>query len=511
MKSAILIYIALSFAPLGAAPTAETPDKLFRAGSLFQEHMVLQREMAVPVWGEATPGATITVEFGDQKKTTTAGDDTKWRVVLDPLQASFEPRTMTISSSADAATITLPDVLVGEVWICSGQSNMQMGVNRAPKVKALIPKAKNIRSFTVKRTVSLTEQDRCEGKWVDQYPDSAVAFGFSYFLEHSTGMPVGIILSCWGSSSLEAWMPRDMEGSVPHFKTLMKEFDANTANLNKINAILAGTQPWGKSEDIFLRQQHNILYNAMMHPLAPYACRGLVWYQGERNATSLTALSGKGVNRTSGMLIYGDVLKQWIQRYRKQWQQEDLEFLLVMLPGFGQTLASGPDQSPQSPIAHSWAWMREAQMKALELPHTAIANTIDLGNLKNIHPNDKLPIGERLALLASRDTPGSSVIPKGPVMKNVDRNGNSLIVHYEHAAGLMTRDAAPPSGFWLADESGKWVPAKAEIRGQTVVLRSEDLSKPLYVRYAFSAMPAVNLVNGADLPAYPFRTDSFQP
>ena len=211
------------------------------------------------------------------------------------------------------------------------------------------------------------------------------------------------------------------------------------------------------------------------------------------------------------MLIYGDVLKQWIQRLRKEWGNDEMNFLIVMLPGYGNILPTGPEKSPESPVAHSWAWMREAQLQALDLPNTGVANTIDLGDVKNVHPKDKLPVGQRLALLAARDTLGKDIEAQGPVKSEVEVREDSIVVSFDHAEGLKTTNGAPPSGFWITDDSGKWVRAGARIEGETVVLKSAELKNPLYVRYAFAGMPKVNLVNAAGLPAYPFRTDSFKP
>lgn len=481
-------------------------------GSPFKDHMVLQRDMPVPVWGKAGPDALITIEFANQKKETTADKRGKWQIKLDPMGASFESRTMTVSSSMEKEPLFIFDVLVGEVWICSGQSNMQLPVSAVPQIKSLVPSAVNIRSFTVKNKVAFQPQDTCDGEWVTQYPNSAVAFSFAYFLEKAANMPIGIILTSWGSSSLEAWMPRDMTKTVPHFKIMMDEFDADTTTKNRIKAILDGPKPWSRKDDIFLRRQSNILYNAMMHPLIPYACRGLVWYQGERNAQSMDGmLKDPWFSRNSGMLIYGDVLKQWIKRYRQEWNRDDFEFMIVMLPGYGGVLDSGKDMNPESPAAHSWAWMRESQLKALDLPHTEVVNTIDLGDVKNIHPKDKLPIGQRLALFATKNNLGQNIEVQGPIMSHVEVNGHSLVVHFDHADGLKTMDGKAPTAFWLADDSGKWFPADAKIKGQTVILQSSKLKKPKYIRYAFTGKPEVNLVNEKDLPVYPFRTDTFQP
>jgi sialate O-acetylesterase len=471
-----------------------------RIASLFKDHMVLQREIPVPVWGTDDPGATVTVEFAGQQKKAVASASGKWQVMLDPMPASFEPRILKVSSNRQSAigTLQCSDVLVGEVWICSGQSNMQIPVGGVPEIKALIPTAKNIRSFEVENTVSFTEQESCNGTWEAKYPNSAVAFGFSCFLQAAADVPVGIILTAWGSSSIEGWMPRDMTEKLPHFKKIMDEFDADTKGRERIKEILAKPGAREMREDVFLRTQPNILYNAMMKPLIPYACRGVVWYQGEANSKTIEA-----------MRQYGTTLPLWAQRYRQEWHNDSMHFLVVMLPGYGKLFRD--DIDPEDPSAISWAWMRESQLKILELPHTGIISSIDTGLLGNVHPKDKLPIVQRLALLASRDTLGQATEAQGPIVKKVEPQGDSLVVYFDHAAGLKTTDCEAPNAFWLADDSKHWKRADAAIAGQTVVLKSAELGKPLYVRYAFSGMPKVNLVNGADLPAYPFRTDRFEP
>ena len=485
-----------------------------KLASPFTDHMVLQRGMPAPVWGEAESGALILVEFADQRMTAVADSNGLWRVDLDPFSASFVPRILKVSASKNGSVdrLEFSDVLVGEVWICSGQSNMQFGVGNVPEIKALVPKAKHIRSFEVKRNVAFEEQDYLEGEWVKQTPNSAVAFSFAYFLQEAGEIPVGIILTAWGSSGIEAWMPRDMTDEVPHFKTIMEEIDANREAHDRIQAALAGPKPWARGEDVFMRRQPNILYNAMMKPLAPFACRGLVWYQGERNTQSMYGMVKEPwYSRNSGMLLYGETLQKWIQRYRKEWEREDLHFLVVMLPGYGKSLNSGLESRAESPTAHSWAWMRESQLKALELPRAGVVNTIDLGHATNVHPKDKLPIGQRLSLLGARDTLGQKISAQGPVYERVELRKDSIIVHFRQAEGLTTIDGETPSGFWLAHESTKWAPAEARVEGESVILHSPQLENPLYVRYAFAGKPEVNLVNRAGLPAYPFRTDRFKP
>lgn len=477
--------------------------------SLFTDNAVLQRDRQVPVWGTADAGSAVTVKFATQKKTAVADNAGQWKVHLESMVANSAPQILSISSGKDE--ISCANVVVGEVWICSGQSNMEMSHTRVGAVRKLVGSARGLRSFRVGNTVAFTQQRRCEGNWVDQHPDSAVAFAFAYFLQQASDVPVGIIQSSWGSSSIEAWMPRDMTDTVPHFKTLMDEFDADIQTRQRITSIL-DSKPWNRRDDIFLRRQSNILYNAMMHPLAPYACRGLVWYQGERNTQSMHGMvKTPWFSRNSGMLKYGDTLKAWIQRYRQQWGNDQMEFMIVMLPGYYKPMKTGPKLGGQHPASHSWAYMRESQLSALELEHAHVANTIDLGMEKNIHPQDKLPIGQRLALLAAANTLGQDVQAYGPMFKSAEVQAGQVVVHFDHAQGLRTVDQKAPKGFWLAEDNGKWVEADSEIKGQSVVLGSSELTSPKYVRYAFVGKPDVNLVNEADLPAYPFRTDNFNP
>ncbi len=479
--------------------------------SVFTDHMVLQRDKVLPVWGKSGPDEQIIVTFAGQKKTTRSTSDGNWMVKLEPLSGSKVGRDLVVLGNSK---VVISDVVVGEVWICSGQSNMQFAASAVTEIRGLTPFSENVRSFEVKRTVSLTEKDAVSGQWEIANPSSAVAFSFAYFLQNSLDVPVGIIHSSWGSSSIEAWMPKDMTEKLPHFKTIMAEFDADTATQNRIHRILKTPNGWTGQDDIFLRRQPNVLYNAMMKPLAPFACQGIVWYQGERNTRYLSGMpqvnQENWYERVAGMKEYGDVLSQWIVRYRQEWHDDEMNLLVVMLPGYGKGTMKKPDIDPESPTEESWAWMRESQLKVLDVPHTAVANTIDLGDLTNIHPKDKLPIGQRLALLAAKSAIGSDRLTTGPILKNIEIRGGELIVKFENATGLKTLDHKAPTAFWIADNSGQWKPAVAKLIGENVILSSPEIAKPLYVRYAFSGKPKVNLVNSLELPAYPFRTDDFE-
>ncbi|MEQ8556517.1 MAG: sialate O-acetylesterase [Cyclobacteriaceae bacterium] len=506
-SSKIKIIGLLSLVILSLATSAQ---QLQPAG-IFTDHMVLQRDTDVPVWGKSTPGEKVTVTFAGQTKTTKAGNDGKWMVRLDPLEASSQGRDMTITGKS---AVTLVDVLVGEVWICSGQSNMQFGVSNVPEVRGLVPFANNIRSFEVKRTVALEAQETLSGEWKNTHPASAVAFSFAYFLNDLTNMPVGIIHASWGSSSIEAWMPRDMTETLPHFKTIMEEFDRDTIRQTRIREILKAPNGWTRQDDVYLRRQPNILYNGMIKPLVPYAVRGLVWYQGERNTRYLSGMPAvtkeNWFHRVAGMKEYGEVLTQWIGRYREEWQNDEMNFMIVMLPGYGKGTVSQPAIDPEDPAAESWAWMRESQMEALDLPHTSVINTIDLGDVNNVHPKDKLPIGQRGALLAAKNMSEQDILASGPMMSKVIMLDNQLVVHFDNATGLKTVNGRAPTGFWIADNSKKWERADSRIEGERVILTARNIAKPIYVRYAFAGKPEVNLVNAGELPAYPFRTDDWE-
>ncbi|CDF78489.1 putative carbohydrate esterase (CE6) [Formosa agariphila KMM 3901] len=480
-----------------------------KPSNLFSNHMVLQSGMEVPVWGDAKPNEKITVTFANQEKSTITDAKGKWMVKLEPLGVSKIGRSMSISGHSK---ITLSDILVGEVWICSGQSNMEFKVDNVPEIKSLKPIPNHIRSFEVKHTVSFEEAQDVNGHWSTSPSTSAVAFGFAFFLETLGDVPVGIINTSWGSTSIEAWMPRDMTEQLPYFKTIMSEFDSDTLTQNKIQKALDASNGWSKEEDVFLRRQPNIVYNAMMSPLAPYACKGLVWYQGERNTRYLSGMpevtETNWFHRVAGMKEYGDILKFWVERYRTQWNNEYMHFSIVMLPGYGKGTYNSPEIDSKSPTAPSWAWMRESQLKILELPYTTVVNTIDLGDEKNIHPTDKLPIAQRLALKAAKYTLNKDVIAEGPTFKTLKKENNVMVVKFNQAKGLKTKDNKAPTGFWIADESLQWKPAIAKIQDETILLSHDKITQPKYVRYAFSGKPDVNLVNGENLPAYPFRTDS---
>jgi len=486
MKSTALLFLfGVIMANLEVAP-------------LFTDRAVLQRDMPINVWGRSAPETTITVKFKEQTafcKTDANGD---WLVELTKFPASVEGASLTVEAS-DGASVVFSDVVVGEVWICSGQSNMHMPLSYVPEVEALVPKIKNVRSFMVPQEVSFEEEFQMGGSWREGNPDSAVATSFAYHLEELTDVPVGIIQTAWGSSSIEGWMPRSLTKSLPHFASVMEKFDGSNKTKKKISKLMK-LESRSRQDDIFLRTKPNILYNAMMHPLIPYSCRGIAWYQGEANS-----------NNIKDSLQYRESLQAWIQEYRQRWQREDFHLMVVTLPGLGKLVKSELPKAEKNsdPNAYSWAWMRESQYGVLDLDHTSAINNIDLGETNNLHPKDKLPIGKRLALKACSDTLQMKQVSQGPEAEKVEIQAHQLVVIYPEHQVLKTIDGESPREFWIADDHQQWVMADAVLQGNRILLSSGEIASPKYVRYAFSGKPNVNLVGSAMLPARPFRTDTF--
>ncbi|MDT8390730.1 MAG: sialate O-acetylesterase [Lentisphaeria bacterium] len=447
--------------------------------------------MPVPVWGDAAPGETITIAFAGHTVAAQADKSGRWTAELPALEASAEGRPMTIQGRTK---IVYQDVLVGEVWVCSGQSNMQYGWGTEsdypmynwggdPDLARLVDDARTrpIRCFHVPVDASFSPKANCRGKWSTSLSGSAVAFGFSYYLQKALDVPVAVIVTSWGSSSIEGWMPLDMVEQLPHFKAMMEQL-LTLPSVTRVNrAIEMGVRPGF----VWLRKRPNLLYNAMLYPVIPFACRGFLWYQGEANAAEPD--------------LYARTLPLWVTRLRKEWGRDELHFMAVMLPGFGKD--SG------RPDAQSWAWFRDAQLNVLELPDTSVVNTVDLGDATNIHPADKEPICRRAALLARQEVYNHPVLGQGPVLRKFAVEQNAFIIEFDNADGLHTTDGEAPKGFWLAGANGEWVPATAAIQDSTIVLAADNVPDPMACRYAFCGTPEVNLVNGEGLPAFPFKTD----
>jgi sialate O-acetylesterase len=485
---------------------------------LFCDHMVLQQGMSVPVWGTAGPGEQVVVSLGQHKQTTTAGPDGKWMVRLADVETGG-PFEMTVTGRN---TLTVKDIYVGEVWLCSGQSNMDMTVaredrywcgvqNEAEEVAAT--KYSLIREFKVRLKMTDTPQTDVEGQWVVCSPQtvgrfSATAYFFARELHKKLNVPVGLVTSSYGASTAEAWTSRTALEARPELVFLLdayaqkkKEYDPNGAAAQKYRAAMeqwekAAAQAKAEGKDRPKepknpnpkQDQHNpcVLYNGMIAPLAPYAIRGVIWYQGES--------SGPTADK------YFNLMETLIQNWRQMWGQGDFPFLFVQLANNGK-LATQPDGS-------GWmARVREGQLKTLTVPNTAMAVAIDIGDANNIHPKNKQEIGLRLALAARALAYHESIPYSGPIYDSMTIEGSAVRLRFKHTDGGLVAKGEKLVGFGIAGEDSNFVWADAKIDGDTIVVSSLQVAKPIAVRYGWADNPPVNLYNKAGLPASPFRTD----
>ena len=445
---------------------------------LFGDGAVLQRGVPVPVWGTAEPGQHVTVSVGGRTASATAGEDGRWRAVLDPLEAGgpFELR---------ANEAAARDVLVGEVWICSGQSNMEWPLAWASDARREIAAAAlpRIRLFKVPRVsgedplLEITagrdiEDKPLEPGWTACTPASATLFSavgyhFGRELEATLDVPIGLIQSAWGGTPAEAWTTWPRFSTDPALEPSRMRFD------------LAGYSA------------PSVLYNGMIAPLVPCAFRGVIWYQGEANVPYASQ--------------YRALFRAMIESWREAWGRDDMPFLLVQLAAFL------PRRS--QPAESQWAELREAQAQALALEHVGMACTIDIGAPDNIHPGNKREVGRRLALIARASVYGEpGLVYSGPTFAGMSVEGSAVRVRFDHAEGLAASgDAAREAlrGFALAGEDRHWRWATAKIDGGEVVVRAQGVEHPVAVRYGWADNPDCNLRNGAELPAVPFRTDDW--
>jgi len=435
--------------------------------ALFSDGAVLQRGQKVPVWGTAGNGEKVTVSISGQEVSTTAADG-KWRLDLAPLETGG-PWEMIISGEN---TIKLSNILVGEVWIASGQSNMQWEVKLCDDSEKVIKESANsqIRLFSVKRQAALEVQDDVDAAWQECSPQtvgdfSGVAYFFGRDLQQNLKVPIGLINTSYGGSPGEAWVPRRALTAEPDLKKLAS---LPTRNDNH--------SPCG-------------LYNAMLHPLIPYAIRGAIWYQGESN--------------TGRSYEYRTLLTTLIKDWRAEWGQGDFPFLLVQLAPSMRI-----DYEPKD---SGWAELREAQLRATQLlPSVGMAVITDVGQENDSHSKLKAPVGARLALAARALAYGEKIPYSGPEFSQQEIAGDRIVLSFKHTdGGLVSLGGGALYGFTIAGEDRKFVNAYAEIQGDKVVVSSVEVKNPVAVRFGWADYPLVNLWNGAGLPASPFRTDDF--
>jgi sialate O-acetylesterase len=484
-----------------------------KPSTLFSDHMVLQSGMLVPVWGMADPGEKVAITFEGKTTTATAGSGGKWMVKLAKLKAGG-PFEMTIAGKGAGETpIVVKDVLVGEVWLGSGQSNMEFYVSKNGPGHApygLLDEDKEIaaanypqlRMFTVKDTKSFDPKTDVVGEWKVCTPESvpnwsAVGYLFGRDLNQALKLPVGIVISAYGASTAEAWVPRDAMAADPRLKPMLDKLDAredyfkahpggSDADAPPAPATINSRPGRGGTLRDPAQDQHQptVLFNAMINPIIPYAIRGAIWYQGESI-----------VGGPDGLLLYGHVMDTLVTQWRKLWGEGNFPFYAVQLPG--QVNVSN------NPL------VREQQAKILSLPNTGLAVVLDTSEIHNVHPKNKEPLGDRLSKIALANAYGRKIEYSGPVYASMKVEGSAISVKFTHAAGLMAKDA-PLHWFQVAGADRKFVDADAKVDGGSVVVSSPDVPSPVAVRYAWDNYPnTANLYNGAGLQAAPFRTDDW--
>jgi len=483
----LLICTLVLWAVVGPAVAA------VRLPAIFGDHMVLQCGMKVPVWGWAEPGEKVTVTAGQSSASAVADAQGKWRAFLPPMAASEQSIELTVSGSN---SIVVRDVLVGEVWVCSGQSNMEFRLGTvkgmpgpASNAAEEIPKADHplLRLFLMPYRISFTPQDDCTGKWTLCTPETAASFSaVGYFfgrdLLDQRKTPVGMIGDFWGATPAQAWTSLDALRNLPeaseHVRTFETVRDTPPAARKKYDQHL----PTG-------------LFNGMVSPIIGFGMRGVIWYQGEGNAANPDQ--------------YRALFPAMIQDWRARWGQGDFPFLWVQLANFTQNKSD-------------WARLREAQTATLSLHNTAQALAIDIGDANNIHPADKIDVARRLLLVARHVAYGEQLVYSGPTYDSHTVVGHAIRVRFKNvgagltvAAGPATRPSEPVrgtralEGFQVAGADQVFVPAEGVIDGDLVVVSSPRVDEPVAVRSGWANNPHVNLYNGEGLPAVPFRTDTW--
>ncbi len=522
----LVVFLAATVA------TATVARAELRLPAVFGDHMVLQRDARVPVWGTADAGAVVTVAFAGQKKSATAAADGRWRVDLDPLAVSAAGRELTVSATLNAKTETqkISDILVGEVWLGSGQSNMAMTVNRCAdyekeQAAAHFPL---IRHYREASRNSATPQTVGEGKWELCAPATVGGFsGTLYFfgreLHRTLGVPVGLVNSSVGGTPIEAWIDTATQTSDPALKAATAALAANPppapapastpapapkkaarkaaattddaakqapakAPAKAADATAPKTAKTAKAaaKSTEVRSTTGGLFNGKIVPLIPFAIRGALWYQGEANTVPAKAP------------LYQHQLPLLIRDWRARWGY-DFPFAWVQLPGF---TAAGRD----------WPPVREAMLKTLSVPKTGMAITMDVGEATDIHPKNKQAVGHRLALWAL-GTVYAQKVPavSGPLPAGHEVRGRELVLRFSHAnGGLVATGGGELQGFVVAGADKTWHPATARIVGDTVVVSSPAVAAPVAARYAWANLPTCTLANAAGLPASPFRTDDWK-
>ena len=478
MNRTVRYAIVAGLALLIAAPSLAVAE--VKLPAVIASNMVLQRDMPVPIWGTAASGEKVTVTFAGQTKAATADESGKWIVRLDALKASAKGRTLVVQSAIGNRKSEITNVLVGEVWVGSGQSNMQWSVRGAnnPKEEVAAAKWPKVRLFLVPLRQAVTPQPDVKANWTECSPKtvgnfSAVLYYFGRHLHKELNVPVGLIATSWGGTRVEPWIP--------------PVGLASEESLKPIAEAASKLAPKGS------HQRPTVLYNAMIHPLVPFAIRGAIWYQGESNMAE-------------GMKYFYKK-RALINGWRKVWGQTtgapdgggNFSFNFVQLAPF--------TYGNNGKLPYLW----EAQTACLTIPNVGMSVTTDItGNLRDIHPRDKQNVGKRLALWALAKDYGRKIVYSGPLYKSMVIEGKTIRLTFDSVGGgLVSRDGKALSWFTIAGEDKKFVAATAKIDGKTVVVSCDAVARPAAVRFGWKNTAVPNLSNKEGLPASPFRTDKW--
>ncbi len=514
----LLPVLAMVGAPCMADTASAPPEGVPALAPLFGDHAVLQRDKTDPVWGTAGAGDPITVSFHGQTARTTAGADGRWMVKIGPFPASADPADLVV---AGKGTLTLHDVVVGEVWICSGQSNMEFIVNdgggtyQVNNAAAEVAAASYplIRQIAIERTSAQSPMQAVKNSgWQPALPATvgkftAVGYFFARDIHLALHVPVGIINSAWGGTPVESWMSDEARNSSPYAASLSDRWAKQRAEWppERVAAFPATMAAWQKAEaDAKEKHTKNFLpwpgfpatesspvrpgglFNGMIAPLQPAAIRGILWYQGEAN--------------TGHPEEYAELFGGMIRSWRAGFGQGDVPFYFVQLANFG-------DENEL--VDRNWARLREAQAQVLSLPETGMAVTADIGDAQNIHPRNKQEVGRRLALVAKAKV--YAVLPESssPAFESATPEGRAIRVRFSHCGTELQSRGGPPESLEVAGADHVFFPAAGAIEVDTLVASSPDVKAPVAVRYAWTNAPKANLYSDTGLPVAPFRSDSW--
>ncbi len=509
--------LAPALALFGGSCLAESAPADLLLAPLFGDHAVLQRDRPDPVWGTAHAGSPVAVTFHGKTERTTAGADGRWMVRIGPFPASSEPSELVVEAGA---SVTLHDVVVGEVWLCSGQSNMEFVVNdgggyQVDNAAAEVAAAHYplVRQIAVERSCApAPAQTVATGGWKPALPGdvgrfTAVGYFFARDIHLALGVPVGIILSAWGGTPIESWMSDEARGSTSVGAAIGDRWAKEKAQWTpeRVAAFPDTMAAWQKTEQE-ARAKHvkNLLpwpgfpatdtsplrpgglFNGMIAPLEPGAIRGVLWYQGEAN----TGNAGE----------YAELLGGMIRSWRAGFAQGDLPFYFVQLANFG-------DENEL--VDRGWARLREAQAHVLALPGTGMAVTADIGEAQNIHPRNKQEVGRRLALIAKARVYGVPPETSSPEFAGATAEGPAMRVRFAHCGTELFARGGPPRSLEVAGADHLFFPAAGMIEVDSLLVSSPEVKEPVAVRYAWTNAPAANLYGDTGLPVVPFRSDTW--